>query len=203
MDIYARILEARESLKTIDLPTKPVGVLLKELIDKKGMNIYSLSCSSGVSNAQIARILQNRVTRPKFETMIAFCIGLGLTYEESMIFFRDAGYYEFENENPFHTDIVLYTMILRTPRIELVHANILLILGMCELFDHEYSISWMPSLLPSSSTAAYDISRKYPQVSPSSIKALLERNVYSNSDEIRDTIEKLEAIVTEWEKSNK
>ena len=88
MDIYARILEARESLKTIDLSTKPVGVLLKELIDKKGMNIYSLSCSSGVSNAQIARILQNSVTRPKFETMIAFCIGLGLTYEESMMFFQ-------------------------------------------------------------------------------------------------------------------
>lgn len=203
MDIYTRILEARASLKTIDRPTKPVGVLLKELIDKKGMNIYSLSCSSGVSNTQIARILQNSVTRPKFETMIAFCIGLGLTYEESMIFFRDAGYYEFENENLFHTDIVLYTMILRTPGIDLVHANILLILGMCELIDHENSISWMPSLLPSSSTATYDISRKYPQVSPSSIKALLERNVYSNSDEIRDTIEKLEAIVTEWEKSNK
>ena len=116
MDIYARILEARESLKTMDLPTKPVGVLLKELIDKKGMNIYSLSCSSGVSNAQIARILQNSVTRPKFETMIAFCIGLGLTYEESMMFFRDAGYYEFENRNLFHNDIVLYTMILKNTR---------------------------------------------------------------------------------------
>ena len=202
MDIYARILEVRESLKTMNLPTKPVGVLLKELIDKKGMNIYSLSCSSGVSNTQIARILQNSVTRPKFETMVAFCIGLGLTYEESMIFFRDAGYYDFENENLFHNDIVLYTMILRTPGIDLVHTNILLILGMYELIDHENSISWMPSLLPSSSTAVYDISRKYPQVSPSSIQAVLERNVYSNSDEIRDTIEKLESIITEWEKSN-
>ena len=203
MDIYARILEVRESLKTIDLPTKPVGTLLKEWIDNKGMSIYSLSRSSGISNSQIARILLNSVTRPKFETMIAFCIGLGLTYEESMIFFRDAGYYDFENENRLHNDMLLYTMILKTPGIDLVHANILLILGMYELMDHECSISWMPSLLPSSSTAVYDISRKYPQVSPSSIKALLERNVYSNSDEIRDTIEKLEAIVTEWEKSNK
>lgn len=203
MDIYARILEVRESLKTIDLPTKPVGTLLKEWIDNKGMSIYSLSRSSGISNSQIARILLNSVTRPKFETMIAFCIGLGLTYEESMIFFRDAGYYDFENGNRLHNDMVLYTMILKTPGIDLVHANILLILGMYELMDHESSISWMPSLLPSSSTAVYDISRKYPQVSPSSIKALLERNVYSNSDEIRDTIEKLEAIVTEWEKSNK
>lgn len=202
MDIYARILEARESLKTIR-PTKPVGTLLKEWTDKKGMNIYSLSRSSGISNSQIARILLNSVTRPRFETMVAFCIGLGLTYEESMIFFRDAGYYDFENENLFHNDIVLYTMILRTPGIDLVHANILLILGMYELIDHESSISWMPSLLPSSSTAVYDISRKYPQVSPSSIKAVLERNVYSNSDEIRDTIEKLESIITEWEKSNK
>ena len=203
MDIYARILEARESLKTIDLPTKPVGTLLKELIDKKGMTIYSLSCSSGISNAQIASILQNSVTRPKFETMIALCIGLGLTYEESMMFFRDAGYYEFENENIFHNDIVLYTMILRTPGIDLVHANILLILGMYELIDHESSISWMPSLIPSTSIATYDISREYPQVSPSGIQTLLERNVYSNSDKIRDTIEKLEAIVTEWEKSHK
>lgn len=203
MDIYARILEARESLKTINRPTKPVGTLLKELIDMKGMDICSLSCSSGVSNGQIARILLNKETRPKIETMVAFCIGLGLTYEESMIFFRDAGYYEFENENLFHNDIVLYTMILRTPGIDLVHANILLILGMYELMDHENSISWMPSLLPSSSTAAYDISRKYPQVSPSNIQAVLERNVYSNSDEIRDTLEKLEAIVTEWEKSHK
>lgn len=203
MDIYTRILEARESLKTIDLPTKPVGTLLKEWIDNKGMSIYSLSRSSGISNSQIARILLYKVERPKFETMVALCIGLGLTYEESMIFFRDAGYYDFENENLFHNDIVLYTMILRTPGIDLVHANILLILGMYELMDHESSISWMPSLLPSDSTAAYDISIKYPQVSPSSIKALLERNVYSNSDEIHDTLEKLEAIVTEWEKSNK
>lgn len=203
MDIYARILEARESLKTINRPTKPVGTLLKELIDKKGMDICSLSCNSGVSNGQIARILLNKETQPKFETMVAFCIGLGLTYDESMIFFRDAGHYEFENENLFHNDIVLYTMILRTPGIDLVHANILLILGMYELMDHENSISWMPSLLPSSSTAAYDISRKYPQVSPSNIQAVLERNVYSNSDEIRDTLEKLKAIITEWEKSNK
>ena len=37
MDIYARILEERESLKTIDRPTKPIGTLLKEydrLIDQ-------------------------------------------------------------------------------------------------------------------------------------------------------------------------
>lgn len=203
MDIYAHILEVRESLKTINRLSKPVGTLLKELIDMQGMNIYSLSCNSGVSNTEIANILLYKVERPKFETMVALCIGLGLTYEESMIFFRNAGYYEFENENLFHNDIVLYTMILRTPGIDLVHANILLILGMYELIDHESSISWMPSLLPSSHIAAYDISRKYPQVSPSGIKALLERNVYSNSDKIRDTIEKLEAIVTEWEKSNK
>lgn len=203
MDIYARILEARESLKTIDLSTKPVGVLLKELIDKKGMNIYSLSCNSGVSNAQIARILQNSVTRPKFETMIAFCIGLGLTYEESMMFFRDAGYHEFENGNLFHNDMVLYTMILKIPGIDLVHANILLILGMYELIDHENTINWMPSLIPSSSIATYDISREYPQVSSSNIQALLERYEYSNSDVIRNTLKQLEAIVTEWEKSNK
>lgn len=203
MDIYTRILEARESLKTMDLSTKPVGVLLKELIDKKGMSIYSLSCNSGVSNAQIARILQNSVTRPKFETMIAFCIGLGLTYEESTMFFRDAGYYEFENENLFHNDIVLYTMILRTPGLDLVHANILLILGMYELIDHENTINWMPSLIPSSSIATYDISREYPQVSSSNIQTLLERYEYSNSDVIRNTLKKLEAIITEWEKSNK
>ena len=203
MDIYARILEARESLKSMDLSTKPVGILLKELIDKKGMNIYSLSCSSGVSNAQIARILQNSVTRPKFETMIAFCIGLGLTYEESMMFFRDAGYYEFENGNLFHNDMVLYTMILKIPGIDLVHANILLLLGMYELIDHEDTVNWMPSLIPSSSIAMYDISREYPQVSSSNIQTLLERYEYSNSDVIRNTLKKLEAIVTEWEKSNK
>ena len=115
------------------------------------MSIYSLSRSSVISNSQIARILLNSVTRPKFETMIAFCIGLGLTYEESMIFFRDAGYYDFENGNRLHNDMVLYTMILKTPGIDLVHANILLILGMYELMDHESSISWMPSLIPSSS----------------------------------------------------
>ena len=135
--------------------------------------------------------------------MIAFCIGLGLTYEESMMFFRDAGYYEFENRNLFHNDVVLYTMILKTPGLDLVHANILLILGMYELMDHENSISWMPSLLPSSSTAAYDISRKYPQVSSSSIQTLVELYEYSNSDVIRITLKKLEAIITEWEKSNK
>ena len=203
MDIYARILEARESLKSMDLSTKPVGTLLKELIDKKGMTIYSLSCNSGVSNAQIARILQNSVTRPKFETMIAFCIGLGLTYEESMMFFRDAGYYEFENGNLFHNDMVLYTMILKIPGIDLVHANILLLLGMYELIDHEDTVNWIPSLIPSSSIAMYDISREYPQVSSSNIQTLLERYEYSNSDVIRNTLKKLEAIITEWEKSHK
>lgn len=203
MDIYTRILEARESLKTMDLSTKSVGVLLKELIDKKGMSIYSLSCSSGVSNAQIARILQNSVTRPKFETMIAFCIGLGLTYEESMMFFRDAGYYEFENSNRFHNDIVLYTMVLKTPGIDLVHANILLILGMYELIDRENIINQMPSLIPSSSIATYDINREYPQVSSPNIQTLLEWYEYSNSDVIRNTLEKLKAIITEWEKSHK
>ena len=202
MYIYARILEARVSLSKIDLPTKPVGTLLKELIDEKGMNIYSLSRKSGVSNTQITRILLDKVERPKFETMVALCIGLGLTYDESMLFFRNAGYYEFKNENRFHNDVVLYTMILKIPGIDLVHANILLILGMYELIDRENSISQMPSLLPSNSTAAYDISRQYPQVSPSNIQALLERNVYSNSDEINDTIEKLQSIEKEWEKSN-
>ena len=93
-------------------------------------------------------------------------------------------------------------MILKTPGLDLVHANILLILGMHELMDHENSISWMPSLLPSSSTAAYDISRKYPQVSSSSIQTLVELYEYSNSDVIRITLKKLEAIITEWEKSN-
>ena len=74
---------------------------------------------------------------------------------------------------------------------------------MYELIDHEDTVNWMPSLIPSSSIAMYDISREYPQVSSSNIQTLLERYEYSNSDVIRNTLKKLEAIVTEWEKSNK
>ena len=202
MDIYGRILKTRGSLTTIDRPTKPIGSLLKELIDMKGMNPYSLARSSGVSHSQIVRILHNKAKRPKFETMVAFCIGLELTYYESMRFFRDAGYYDFENENRLHNDMVLYTMILQTPGIDLVHANILLILGMYELINHECSISQRPSLVPSYLTATDYISRKYPQVPAYKTQMLLDWNIYTQSDEIRDIIEKLRTIEKEWEATN-
>ena len=202
MDIYARILEERESLKTIDHPTKPVGTLLKELIDMKGMNPYSLARSSGVSHSQIVRILQNKAKRPKFETMVAFCIGLGLTYYESMRFFRDAGYYDFENERRTDNDIVLYTMILKMPGIDLVHANILLILGMNELIKREYSVSWMPSLVPSYLTAVDHINEVCPDLLSNTSQKELLKNMYYQSDDMNEIAEKLEAIETEWEKSN-
>ena len=202
MDIYARILKTRGSLTTIDLPTKPIGTLLKELIDMKGMNPYSLARSSGVSHSQIVRILQNKAKRPKFETMVAFCIGLGLTYEESMRFFRDAGYYDFENENRLHNDMVLYTMILQTPGIDLVHANILLILGMYELIKRENSVSWMPSLVPSYLTAVCHIDKVYPDILSDVSQEQLLQNMYHDKETIDEIVAKLESIETEWEKSN-
>ena len=202
MDIYARILEERDSLKTINRPTKPIGTLLKELIDMKGMNPYSLARSSGVSHSQIVRILQNKAKRPKFETMVAFCIGLGLTYYESMRFFRDAGYYDFENENRLHNDIVLYTMILQTPGIDLVHANILLILGMYELIKRENSVSWMPSLVPSYLTAVDHIDKVYPDILSDVSQEQLLQNMYYDTETIDEIVAKLESIETEWEKSN-
>ena len=202
MDIYARILEEREFLKTIDRPTKPIGTLLKELIDMKGMNPYSLARSSGVSHSQIVRILQNKAKRPKFETMVAFCIGLGLTYYESMRFFRDAGYYDFENENRLHNDMVLYTMILQTPGIDLVHANILLILGMYELIKRENSVSWMPSLVPSYLTAVDHIDKVYPDILSDVSQEQLLQNMYHDKETIDEIVAKLESIETEWEKSN-
>lgn len=202
MYIYARILEARLSLSKIDLPTKPVGTLLKELIDKKGMNPYSLARSSGVSHSQIVRILQNKAKRPKLETMVAFCIGLGLTYEESILFFRNAGYYDFKNENRFHNDIVLYTMILKIPGIDLVHANILLILGMYELIKRENSVSWMPSLVPSYLTAVDHIDKVYPDILSDVSQEQLLQNMYHDKETIDEIVAKLESIETEWEKSH-
>ena len=202
MDIYGRILKTRGSLTTIDLPTKPIGTLLKELIDMKGMNPYSLARSSGVSHSQIVRILQNKAKRPKFETMVAFCIGLGLTYYESMSFFRDAGYYDFENNRRFNNDIVLYTMILKTPGIDLVHANILLILGMYELIKRENSVSWMPSLVPSYLTAAGRIDKVCPDILSDVSQEQLLQNMYYGTETIDEIVAKLESIETEWEKSN-
>lgn len=203
MDIYGRILKTRGSLTTIDRPTKPIGILLKELIDMKGMNPYSLSRSSGVSHSQIVRILQNKAKRPKFETMVAFCIGLELTYYESMSFLADTGYYDFENDRRTDNDMVLYTMILKIPGIDIVHANILLILGMYEISKRENTLSWMPALIPSYLRAVECIDKVCPDILSEVSQKQLILEMYYRSDTMNEIAEKLEAIETEWEKSIK
>lgn len=202
MDIYARILKERESKKLINRETKQVGDILVEWMNKKELSAYALSKLSGVRQGQISSILKNKTKHPKTETMIALCIGLGLTYEQSMSFLSDTGYYDFENDRRFDNDMVLYTLILKTPGIDIVHANILLILGMYELIKREYSVRWMPSLVPSYLTAVDHINEVCPDlVSDTSQKDLL-KNMYYQSDDMNEIAEKLEAIETEWEKSN-
>ena len=98
--------------------------------------------------------------------------------------------------------MVLYTMILKTPGIDLVHANILLILGMYELIKRENSVSWMPSLVPSYLTAVDHINEVCPDLlSYTSQKELLQ-NMYHDKETIDEIVAKLESIETEWEKSN-
>ena len=204
MDIYARILEERESKKLINRETKPVGDILSEWMNKKELSAHALSRSSGVTQGQISSILKNKTKHPKTETMIALCIGLGLTYEQSMSFLADTGYYDFENDRRFNNDIVLYTMILKIPGIDIVHANILLILGMYELIKRENSVSWMPSLVPSYLTAAGRINKVCPDIlSDISDQKDLLKNMYYRSDDMNEIAEKLETIETEWEKSIK
>lgn len=202
MDIYARILKERESKKLINRETKPVGDILAEWMNKKELSAYALSKSSGVTRSHITSILTNRTKHPKTETMIALCIGLGLTYEQSMSFLADTGYYDFENERRTDNDMVLYTMILKMPGIDLVHANILLILGMNELIKREYSVSWMPSLVPSYLTAVDHINEVCPDLLSNTSQKELLKNMYYQSDDMNEIAEKLEAIETEWEKSN-
>ena len=203
MDIYARILKERESKKLINRETKPVGDILVEWMNKKELSAYALSQSSGVTQSQIGSILKNMTKHPKTETMVALCIGLGLTYEQSMSFLADTGYYEFENNRRFDNDMVLYTMILKTPGIDLEHANILLILGMYELIIRENSVSWMPRLIPSYLTAAGRIDKVCPGILSDLSQKQLMVEMYYRSDVMDEIAEKLEAIVTEWEKSNK
>ena len=202
MDIYARILKERESKKLINRETKPVGDILAEWMNKKELSAYALSRSSGVRRGQISSILKNKTKHPKTETMLALCIGLGLTYEQSMSFLADTGYYDFENENRLHNDMVLYTMILQTPGIDLVHANILLILGMYELINREHSVSWMPRLIPSYSTAVGCIDKVYPDILSDVSEEQLLQNMYHDKETIDEIVAKLESIETEWEKSN-
>ena len=202
MDIYARILEERESKKLINRETKPVGDILVEWMNKKELSAYALSRSSGVTQGQISSILKNKTKHPKTETMIALCIGLGLTYEQSMSFLSDTGYYDFENDRRFDNDIVLYTMILKIPGIDLVHANILLILGMYELINREHSVSWMPSLIPSYLTAVNHIDKVYPDILSDVSQEQLLQNMYHDKETIDEIVAKLESIETEWEKSN-
>ena len=202
MDIYARILEERESKKLINRETKPVGDILVEWMNKKELSAYALSRSSGVRRGQISFILKNKTKHPKTETMIALCIGLGLTYEQSMSFLSDTGYYDFENDRRFDNDIVLYTMILKIPGIDLVHANILLILGMYELINREHSVSWMPSLIPSYLTAVNHIDKVYPDILSDVSQEQLLQNMYHDKETIDEIVAKLESIETEWEKSN-
>ena len=202
MDIYARILKERESKKLINRETKPVGDILVEWMNKKELSAYALAKLSGVKPSQISYILRNITKHPKTETMLALCIGLGLTYEQSMSFLADTGYYEFENDRRFNNDIVLYTMILKMPGIDLVHANILLILGMNELIKREYSVSWMPSLVPSYLTAVDHIDKVCPDILSYTSQKELLKNMYYQSDDMNEIAEKLEAIETEWEKSN-
>ena len=203
MDIYARILEERESKKLINRKTKQVGDILMKWMNKKSISTSDLTQSSGVARSQISNILTNRTKHPKTETMVALCIGLGLTYEQSMSFLADTGYYDFENDRRFDNDMVLYTMILKIPGIDIVHANILLILGMYELIKRENSVSWMPSLVPSYLTAAGRINKVCPDIlSDISDQKDLLKNMYYRSDDMNEIAEKLEAIETEWEKSN-
>lgn len=202
MDIYGRILKTRESKKLINRETKPVGDILVEWMNKKELSAYALSRTSGVTQGQIGSILKNKTKHPKTETMLALCIGLGLTYEQSMSFLADTGYYDFENENRLHNDMVLYTMILQTPGIDLVHANILLILGMYELINHEHSVSWMPRLIPSYLTAVDHIDKVYPGILSDVSQEQLLQNMYHDKETIDEIVEKLESIETEWEKSN-
>ena len=202
MDIYARILEERESKKLINRKTKPVGDILSEWMNKKKLSAYALSKLSGVKPSQISYILRNITKHPKTETMLAICIGLGLTYEQSMSFLADTGYYDFENDRRTDNDMVLYTMILKTPGIDLAHANILLILGMYELIKRENSVSWMPSLVPSYLTAVDHINEVCPDLLSDTSQKELLKNMYYQSDDMNEIAEKLEAIETEWEKSN-
>lgn len=202
MDIYARILKERESKKLINRETKPVGDILAEWMNKKELSAHALSRSSGVTQGQISSILKNKTKHPKTETMVALCIGLGLTYEQSMSVLADTGYYDFENERRTDNDMVLYTMILKMPGIDLVHANILLILGMNELIKREYSVSWMPSLVPSYLTAVDHINEVCPDLLSNTSQKELLKNMYYQSDDMNEIAEKLEAIETEWEKSN-
>ena len=202
MDIYARILEERESKKLINRETKPVGDILVEWMNKKELSAYALSKLSGVKPSQISYILRNITKHPKTETMVALCIGLGLTYEQSMSFLADTGYYDFENDRRFDNDMVLYTMILKIPGIDIVHANILLILGMYELIKRENSVSWMPSLVPSYLTAVDHIDKVYPDILSDVSQEQLLQNMYHDKETIDEIVAKLESIETEWEKSN-
>lgn len=202
MDIYTRILEERESKKLINRETKPVGDILTEWMNKKELSAYALSKLSGVKPSQISYILRNITKHPKTETMLALCIGLGLTYKQSMSFLADTGYYDFENDRRTDNDMVLYTMILKIPGIDLAHANILLILGMYELIKRENSVSWMPSLIPSYLTAVDYIDKVCPDILSDTSQKELLKNMYYRSDDMNEIAEKLEAIETEWEKSN-
>ena len=202
MDIYARILEERESKKLINRETKPVGDILVEWMNKKEFSAYALSRTSGVTQGQISSISKNKTKHPKTETMLALCIGLGLTYEQSMSFLADTGYYDFENDRRFDNDMVLYTLILKTPGIDIVHANILLILGMYELINREHSVSWMPSLIPSYLTAVNHIDKVYPDILSDVSQEQLLQNMYHDKETIDEIVAKLESIETEWEKSN-
>lgn len=202
MDIYARILKERESKKLINRETKPVGDILVEWMNKKELTVYALSKLSGVTQSQISNILRNITKHPKTETMIALCIGLGLTYEQSMSFLADTGYYEFENNRRSDNDMVMYTMILKIPGIDIVHANILLILGMYELIKREHSVSYMPTLIPSYLTAVDRIDKMYPDIFPDLSEKQLNVEMYYLSDVVNELTAKLESIITEWEQSN-
>ena len=202
MDIYGRILEERESKKLINRKTKQVGDILMKWMNKKSISTSDLTQSSGVARSQISNILTNRTKHPKTETMVALCIGLGLTYDQSMEFLADTGYYDFENERRFDNDMVLYTMILKIPGIDIVHANILLILGMYEISKRENTISWMPALVPSFLTAANRIDKVCPDILSDLSQKDLILQMYYQSDIMNEIAEKLESIETEWEKSN-
>ena len=203
MDIYARILEERESKKLINRKTKQVGDILMKWMNKKSISTSDLTQSSGVARSQISNILSNRTKHPKTETMVALCIGLGLTYDQSMEFLADTGYYDFENERRFDNDMVLYTMILKMPGIDILHANILLILGMYEISKRENTISWMPALVPSFLTAANRIDKVCPDILSDLSQEDLILQMYYQSDIMNEIAEKLESIETEWEKSIK
>ena len=188
MNIYERIVKERDDILTPNHPEeRTIGATLREYMGMCNVRVKDLAVLAWVDPGNTYRLLNNKLKHPHIELMIALCIGLQLSYEESMKFLSDSGYYNFETSDKIHNDMLLYSIILKIPQISILDANIILLQGINQIIEHAGFCNWRPSFLPSDKVFIREIRNLYPEFTYSNCDDLIDA-LYHNRQEVSEVL---------------